>query len=98
MTKTRNADGTFSDTWSEYQKVWASKEDKGGDEYFEAKAANAVRTVVWTIRYDKDLDKNGEGRRFVYDSQEYDIKSVADVKGLRKELEIITEAVISSAS
>lgn len=91
-------DGQFVKTWSEYKKVWSSKEDKGGDEYFEAKAANAVRTVVWEIRFDQELYKNGEGRRFLYDDQSYEIKSVADKKGLRKELEVITEAVVSSAS
>ncbi|MBP1950294.1 phage head closure protein [Virgibacillus litoralis] len=97
VTKER-IDGQFVDTWSEYKKLWASREDKGGDEYFEAKAANAIRTVIWTIRFDKELYKNGEGRRFFYNDQSYEVKSVADVKGLRKELEIITEAVVASAS
>lgn len=94
----QRVDGQFVDNWIEYKKVWAAKQDKGGDEYFEAKAANALRTVTWEIRYDKELDINAEGRRFVYDDQTYEIKSAADKKGLRKELEVITEAVVSSAS
>lgn len=95
---TERIDGQFVSTWSEYKKVWASKEDKGGDEYFEAKVANAIRTIIWTIRFDQELYKNGEGRRFFYNDQSYEIKSVADTKGLRKELEVTTEAVVSSAS
>lgn len=93
---TRDSDGQWVDTWVTTRKIWAGQEDKGGDEYFEAKAANATRTVLWTTRYDKQLYKDGEGKRLFYDGQSYDIKNVADKKGLRKEIEIITEAVVSS--
>lgn len=91
----RNTDGEWIVAWVTYRKLWAEKLDKGGDEYFEAKAANAVRTVIWKSRYDKELHNNGEGKRFYYDEQSYDIKNVADKEGLKRELEIITEAVVS---
>ncbi|MCP3738815.1 phage head closure protein [Rossellomorea sp. BNER] len=94
---TKRVDGRFIEDWFEYKKVRACKKGKGGKEYFEAKAANAVRTTVWEIRYDKELEQKGEGRRFVYNGQDHEIKSVVDVTGLRKELEIITEAVVTSA-
>jgi|SRR5699024_877433 len=95
LISTRNPDGSWSDEWQEKQKIWAKKEDKGGDEYFVAKASNAVRTVIWTIRFNADLYKTGEGKRLLYDGESYDIKNVADKKGFRRELEIVSEAVVS---
>jgi SPP1 family predicted phage head-tail adaptor len=91
----RNSDGEWVNDWVTTSKIWAEKIDKGGDEYFEAKSANAIRTVIWTTRYNKDLYQNGEGKRLYYDNLSYDIKNVADKKGLRIELEIVTEAVVS---
>lgn len=91
----RNDDGEWVDDWVLDYNLWARKLENGGDEYFKAKAVNAVRTVVWEVRYNKPLHQNGEGKRIHYEGQSYDIKNVSDKKGLRKELEITTEAVIS---
>lgn len=91
----RNEDGQWVDDWVLDYKLWMRKLETGGDEYFEAKAVNAVRTVLWEVRFNNQLHKNGEGKRIYYDGQAYDIKNVSDKKGLRKELEITTEAVVS---
>lgn len=91
----RNSNGEWVDDWVTDYKLWAEKVEQGGDEYFEAKAVNAVRTVLWRTRFNKQLHKNGEGKRIHYDGQSYDIKNVSDKTGLRKELEITTESVIS---
>jgi SPP1 family predicted phage head-tail adaptor len=91
----RNSDGEWEENWTTTRKIWAQKLDKGGDEYFVAKASDAIRTVLWNVRYDKELQKNGEGKRLYYDEQSYDIKNVSDKTGLKKELEITTEVVVS---
>lgn len=95
LESTRNPDGEWVNKWKEYKKIWASRKDKGGDEYFVAKASNAVRTVLWEIRFDQELYDFGEARRLLYRGQEFDIKDVADKRGTRAELEIVTEVVMN---
>lgn len=98
---TRNPDGEWVESWVDYKKKFADKTPLKAEEYFAAKAVNAIRTVNWKTRYDKELDNSGEGMRLVEKDdlsnikQVYEIKGILDKEGLHRELEIITEAVIS---
>lgn len=103
MESARNNDGEFIDTWVDYKRKFADKTPLKAEEYFQAKAVNAVRTVSWKTRYDRELDDEGEGMRIVEKyhgdiTQVYEIKGVLDKEGLHRELEIITEAVVSDGS
>lgn len=99
---TERIDGQFVDTWVDHKKKFMDKIPLKSKDYFEAKAANAVLTVVWKTRYDESITG---GMRIVEKKKDGTIKEIYDIvgepldmEGMRRELEIITEAVVSSAS
>lgn len=93
----RNEDGEWINDWVDYKKKFASKTPLKADEYFSAKAINAIRTVKFNIRFDNSINEN---MRIVEKNngqikQVYEITGVIDREGLKRELEIFTEAVVS---
>ncbi|WP_163526617.1 phage head closure protein [Halobacillus ihumii] len=98
---TRNPDGRWVDTWIDFKKKFADKVPMKAEEYFDAKAVNAIHTVNWKMRYDDELN---ESMRIVKKNpdksikQVYEIKGILDMEGMNRELEVITEAVMDSGS
>ncbi|TFJ92140.1 phage head closure protein [Lentibacillus salicampi] len=98
---TRNPDGQWTESWVDFKKKFADKNPLKASEYFEAKAVNAIQTVNWKMRYDGSVD---EAMRIVEkDKQDnikqvYEIQGILDMEGLNREMEVITEAVVSSGS
>lgn len=98
----RNADGRWIDSWVDHKKKFAKKKPLNSKDYFDAKAANAVLTVVWQMRYDPSIkgnmrliEKNSDGSI----KEAYDIVGdPLDMEGLNREMEVITEAVMDSGS
>ncbi|MBT2215838.1 phage head closure protein [Virgibacillus dakarensis] len=100
MESIRNTDGEWVDEWVDFKKKFADKVPLNSKDYFEAKASNAVLTVVWKTRYDESItgsmrivEKNKDGSiKEVYDIQGEPL----DMEGLHREMEIITEAVVAN--
>ncbi|UFT98094.1 phage head closure protein [Radiobacillus kanasensis] len=98
----RNNEGVFVEKWVDHKKKFADKNPLKSADYFEAKASNAVLTVVWKMRFDDSIDGS---MRLVEKKSDGSIKQVyeiqgepLDMEGLHRELEIITEAVVTSGS
>ncbi|MUV39475.1 hypothetical protein JNUCC1_03353 [Lentibacillus sp. JNUCC-1] len=95
---TRNPDGEWITEWVDFKKKFADKNPLKTEDYFKAKASNAITTTVWKMRYDSSIvgdmrivekDKSGNVK------QSYEIVGgPLDREGLNRELEIITEAVV----
>ncbi|MCG1029309.1 phage head closure protein [Virgibacillus halodenitrificans] len=96
----RTPDGHWVEDWVDYKKKFVDKKPLKSEDYFKAKASNAVSTVVWKARYDDTIkgdmrvvEKNKDGTvKQVYDI----VGDPLDMEGLHREMEIITEAVVSS--
>lgn len=89
----RDSDGQWIDDWVNFKKKFADKNPLKGDEYFTAKSVNAIQTVNWKMRYDSEID---ESMRITDNGQPYKIVAILNMEGSNRELEVITEAVISN--
>ncbi|WP_085523853.1 phage head closure protein [Tuberibacillus sp. Marseille-P3662] len=87
----RDNDGIITEKWVDTKSIWAQKQGVSGREYFAAASVNAEQTVKWHIRYRNDVTP---GMRIREGDVSYDIKSVIDETGLKKELVLMTEAVV----
>lgn len=86
--KTQDAVGGVSRTWSTVATVWASIEPLNGREYFEAKTTNQEITTRFRIRYRTGLD---ESMRIVDPETNliYDIDSIIHFRHGNRELVIM---------
>lgn len=75
-------------SWGTLATVWAQAKPLRGSERFEADRENAERTVTFRIRHRTDID---EEMRIVFDGDNYDIESIAEI-GRSEGLEIIATA------
>lgn len=74
-------------TWSTFASVWASVQDKGGGEGYQADQLTASRNTVFNIRY---LSGVRETMRILYNSRYYNIRLVVSPDRNRS-LEITAE-------
>jgi len=71
--------------WIPFKPLWASATNLSGREYFVAMQVQAEQTIVFNIRYCKDIK---EDMRIVFNNQNYDINFIDDVKFEHKEMNI----------
>jgi len=83
---TQDAEGITTESWADIATVWAAIEPLRGREFFDAAAVNAEVTTRIRIRYRSGIVP---AMRVVYGSQVYEIESVIDVGGRRRELELL---------
>jgi SPP1 family predicted phage head-tail adaptor len=76
--------GAPSGSWETYATPWAEKIDQKGREFFNGGVVGEV-TTVFRIRYDSGITSK---MRISYNSEYYDIKSIAEL-GRREGQELI---------
>lgn len=79
-------------TWETFAELWAKAEPAVGREFEAAAAIQAERPVKFTARWRDDLD---ESMRVVWRGEPYNIRSLADIKGKRRELVIYTQGGVN---
>lgn len=84
-TFTVNENGFEVEGWEDYKTVWAKIENLHGREYFEAAAAQAEKTVKFTVRYLEGID---ESMKIKFRDREYTITSIDNVKYGNRYMEI----------
>lgn len=94
-TYTRDSEGMTVETWQDVATVWASYEPISGREYFAAAAVNAENTARFRIRYYKDISPD---MRVLFDGRTFDIKSVIDVQGRRREMELMCQELTNGGN
>jgi len=80
-------------TWTDVATTWAKVEQLAGRELMTASAERAENTARITIRYRSDLV---EKMRILYGAIIYDITSVSDIEGRRRELEVMCKTGVSN--
>ena len=85
---TKDASGAPDKTWSTFASVWAKCEDLQGREIWQAQQVTAKIPVRYRIWYLAGLSP---AMRLVDGSQVFDIKSVSDPDGLRREMTLLCE-------
>lgn len=88
---TKNTFGEMTGSWTTFATVWASKEPLLGNEYFAAESAQSKVEVKFRIRYRSGVTNT---MRVVEGSDTYDILSVVDVMGLKREMLIYAKKVV----
>ncbi len=80
--------------WQDYKSIWAAAKNLHGEEYYTAGEEQSKKTVIFTIRYRKDIDERMRikfGKRIV-DEKEVDrifeITFIDDIKYRREFMEI----------
>jgi SPP1 family predicted phage head-tail adaptor len=82
-----NVYGEEVETWSAIAEVFAAREDLSGREFFAAQQTNAEVTTRFRVRY---IDGVTAKMRVYSDGVPYDIESVQDPDGRRRELILLT--------
>lgn len=82
--------GADTQVWQPVKTIWSSKEPLLGREYFAAEAAQSLVEVKFRARFTKGIKND---MRVYHGSDVYDILSVIDVMGLRRELLIYVKRV-----
>ena len=85
---TKDASGAPDKTWSTFAPVWAKREDLPGREVWQAMQVTAKVPVRYCIWY---LEGLTTAMRLVDGDRTFDIKSVADPDGLRREMTLLCE-------
>lgn len=79
-------------TWEDYADLWAKAEPAVGREFEAAAALQAARPVKFTLRWADDIV---ETMRIVWRGQTYNVRSIADIKGKRREMLIYAEGNVN---
>lgn len=85
FTTTVNANGFEVQSWVDYKSTWSAITNLYGREYYQAAAVQAEKTVKFTIRYDSNINTD---MRIVFNSKNYDIKFIDNIKYANKFIEI----------
>ncbi len=86
----RDAAGGTLETWTLYAEAWAAIEPLRGREFFAAEGMNAELTTRLRLRYLAGVTP--EMRAVGPDGTLYDIKTVIDIGGRGRELELLATA------
>lgn len=89
-TVTSDPEGVAVETWTEVATVWAAVEPLRGREYIQAAAVTPEVTTRIRMRYRLGVKP---AMRVVHGGRVYDVLSVIDVGGLRRELELMCREV-----
>jgi SPP1 family predicted phage head-tail adaptor len=79
--------------WTDVATIWCRVEQLSGRELMTASAERAENTARITVRYRADLV---EKMRILYGATIYDITSVSDIEGRRRELEVMVKTGVSN--
>lgn len=79
------------ESWSDLKTVWAEVITTGGREFYAAQKLNAETSAVFRIRYIRGLDVKD---RISYESRVFEILSINDKDGLRRELLVSAKEVV----
>lgn len=94
FTTTVNNNGFEVEDWINYKTIWASISNLHGREYFQAAAVQAEKTIKFTVRYNQNINTD---MRIVFNSKNYDIKFIDNIKYENKFMEIQGLEVVASA-
>lgn len=89
-TVARDAMGGEIETWNDIATVWASKAHQTSREFFAAQKINAEITVLFIIRYRRNVDTK---MRVIFSGKTYDILGADDLDGRRRELWLMAKVV-----
>lgn len=84
--------GYSQETWLTIAETWAMVEGLKGREYFTAAAVSAEKKIKITIRYRSDIKSD---MRIKHDNLYYEIKSIVDLDGRKRYLQLICEVIVS---
>lgn len=85
----QQSDGTWKEEWLPFNKMWASKQNLYGSEFYTAGQVNKQETVKFTIRYMPSiLETPKEKMRIISDNKYYDIDFIDNIRYENEWLEI----------
>lgn len=84
--------GEITVTWETFATLWAKAEPAVGREFEAAAAIQAERPVKFTCRWQDDIEPT---MRIVWRGDIYNIRSIADVKGKRREMLIYAQGGVN---
>ena len=87
-TEGRGSMGGITETWTQFDEVWAKWTPGGGGESFDADQETAERSGIFMIRW---LDGLTTKMRIRWDGLTWDIKHIAEI-GRREGLNVTVEA------
>jgi SPP1 family predicted phage head-tail adaptor len=87
----RDADGYPAEIWVTQSVRWAQVLTTGGGEFYAAQRVNAETTAVFKTRYVQGINT---GMRIKYGERIFDILSISDTDGQRKELSISAKEIV----
>lgn len=85
-TETQSDSGSVNETWSDVATVRANVKSRASSEKFEVEREMTFNRKLFTIRYRSDLN---EKMIIIYETKEYDIKSINELDGTRKRFLVI---------
>lgn len=80
-------------TWSNEFTVWGAVEPLSGREYLDAREMQAEVTTRIRVRYRGDVTYSTD-KRATWDGHTYDIESVIEVEGRRREIHLMCKEVV----
>lgn len=90
-TPAQATDGSNVDSWTTIAIVWGELLEIRGREYLAAQEAHSELTAKIKIRYRSDIRK--DEWRAMFGDRVFDIQHVADLKGRRRELELLVAEI-----
>ncbi len=88
----QNSFGEEVVTWSDVATVWAAVEPLRGQEFIEARQAEAEITARIRMRYRSDVRPD---MRVVWGTHTYDVLAVIDVAGRGRELQLMCREIVA---
>lgn len=90
VTETQTGSGELTESWSTFATVWADMQPLTAREIYQMDQDAAERTTRFVIRY---LAGVLHKMRISYDSRIFDIRTVINIKGRQRSMEIIAVEV-----
>lgn len=84
--------GYITVTWESFAHLYAKAEPAVGREFEAAAAIQAERPVKFTLRWHDEIEPT---MRIVWRGDNYNIRSIADIKGKRREMLIYAEGGVN---
>lgn len=89
LATTTNENGFQKEKWIDWKPIWAKVNNLHGKEFWEAKAVQAETTVVFEIRYSKEIEGiDTKKHRLLFDSREFNIVFIDNVLYQNRTLKI----------
>lgn len=91
VSEARSSTGAVTETWNTTATVWAEVVDLAGREFWDARQVNAELTARIRIRYRSGIVPK---MRAVFGARTFDIQSVIDPEGRRRELVLMCRELV----